>query len=86
MAQVERRKGTWGTPLSICLLTATLAIMGYLGVDVLNSVRDSIHELKIDNDSAHDKLWQAISLYGKKSDCLAQVVHRCCPNDVTICL
>lgn len=76
----ERRKGTWGTPAAIAIMTIVVAIVGWFCNDELIQVRGSIIDLKSDSQNHYESLWKAFSSSQGKLNCVENQLSKCCKD------
>ena len=88
IAHPERRKGAWGTPLAIFVMTVVFGIIGWGCIQILTDVKDSIVDVKStviinrnDANTSSQKLWSAFTEF---RNCENQSMVNCCKN-TTIC-
>ena len=72
------RKNDWVVPVMICVMTMVFGVLDWQSKDILNSVRNNIQELKVDNERAHEKIWTFLSNIKTREDCITQDLAKCC--------
>ena len=95
MAINDRRRFDWGTPLSIFIMTAVLATLGWGGERVLNDIKEyqligieninsSVNQIRQDNKEAHEKIWNILIKNQDRLNCIVMATAKCCPNSICI--
>lgn len=70
----------WATPGGLFVLAAVIGFVGWVVTDELGQLRNAILDLKVDETSHYDKLWNANSSLRAKLECVQNQQAKCCIN------